>query len=1209
MLRVSAEFLQALKNKAPQDIRLEFPGGDVLTGADIAITSGGLTYTEVLNSATDVEFGKAVMSELSAVLINADGRFTDFDFSREFTANVGVSVETMGAQIAQSGQAVTWKDDNNYTLGYEVYSKTQIRYNRKTPSSSYFQTLYLTCNNAVSLIIYGDNLYAIGADYQIIAAWQRTSYTSHKTITVPEDYPAGVSAAQVREWVDSGTSVRLVDGVVSAFEYVPLGVFKGERPEKVRGKLIQFTAHDRMSLFDKPAEAFADGLTFPCTLGQIYTKLCDFCGAGYVSAEFPNSGKTFDANPLEDTDYTCREILGYIAEAAGSYARMSRDGAVELVWFAPADYTVTRTDRFEMTESEFLTPPIDKLEVYNSYGDQLNSSGTGDIVYGISDNPFLYIENDTQLEGLQPYVDAIYSRVTSLPAYHPSSFRAEFNPAVQCGDIISVVDDYGETISFPVFVMTMTWNGGGRTTYENTGGVIRQNAPFSQRELEQIKKKSVKTKDLWSYVDSYLSSEEGVASINAAVGGNFVTKDDISGFVTESELNVAVEAYINGEEGIAKLTESLSGTFVTVREYGNNITLTATSQMFVQAEGSDGYSPSSITLTANTGGDLTFAWYKDGTLLSGKTAKTLTVYPADIADSSATYKVVGTDKDGKTYSDQMTLAKLREGKEGADGADGASGYTMVLSNEYIEVPVTEKRFPKTTRTYSCIVSVYSGTTKMTAVTGTPAAGQFRVSTPAGVTGITVSQSPAGTVKLTVSTGTAIGDINEFSFNVEIYGSVTLPAKITMTANMNDIAAGAYEVTSNIDSRIEKYITDNSGEIADILKGEFVTVNMLDGYAKTTEVSALITRSINSQGASLTLSTSKGITKRTATSEVVGTYYEDTDWESLPGEDEGYGFSFRWDGSWYTSQNARVNNSYSIGFIYFNFEVETLIAIQYVYSAEVWNDYGIISQLDWELNYDINLDVDGVLMALYEDSSTAIKEIFMKIPAGEHFISFKYIKDDNYFSGNDSFKVRAVLAKETTVSEEGASLTLMNGSAILSATDITFEGYVTFKSLSEPGSTVINGANIMTGTLSADVVDTSQLKVQEVWYNDPNEGYFSVMSSEISGQSTVTRVGPKSIRNGYLQALELYGSSIYFIRAGSQANANSSLMFDMNNTKIIPANALGWNIGTENNSFRDLYIRRIYMWDSNREAWTSLRAYNKTLRFEDIYGDEYNVALE
>lgn len=626
--------------------------------------------------------------------------------------------------------------------------------------------------------------------------------------------------------------------------------------------------------------------------------------------------------------------------------------------------------------------------------------------------------------------------------------------------------------------------------------------------------------------ESYINSAEGIAAVKGALSGEFVTQDALTGFVTETELNVAVEAYINGEESIAKLTESLAGTFVTVREYGNNITLTATSQMFVQAEDSDGYSPSSITLTANTDGDLTFAWYKDGTLLSGKTSKTLTVYPADIADSSATYKVVGTDADNKTYSDQMTLAKLREGKE---GADGASGYTMVLSNEYIEVPVTEKRLPKTARTYSCVVSVYSGTTKMTAVTGTPAAGQFKLTTPAGVTGITVSQSPVGTVKLTVSTGTAIGDINEFSFNVEIYGGVTLPAKITMTANMNDIAAGAYEVTSNIDSRIEKYITDNSGEIADILKGEFVTVNMLDGYAKTTEVSALITRSINSQSASLTLSTSKGITERRATSEIVGTYYED--WDFIPGKEEGYGFGFHWDGSWYTSQNAGVNNSYSIGAIAFDFSSETLIALQYVYSAEEWGDYGIISQLDWELNYDINLDVDGVLMAFYEESSTAVKEIFMKIPAGEHIIGFKYIKNENYRSGNDSFKVRAVRAVETTVSEEGASLTLMNGSAILSATDITFEGYVTFKSLSKPGSTVINGANITTGSITADKLDVGELSVGKVIYAGEETEVDIFTSRASTNDRYEVMIGVQNSLKRQ-QILNLYGTDIGFMLPGA-----------------------------------------------------------------------------
>jgi hypothetical protein len=417
--------------------------------------------------------------------------------------------------------------------------------------------------------------------------------------------------------------------VGGTFEYISLGVFKGNRPDKVRGKLIDFTAHDRMSLFDKSAESFVNGLTFPCTLGEIFAKLCAFCGVGYVSAVFPNSGKTFDKNPLADTDYTCREILGYIAEAAGAYARMSRDGAAELVWFADVNYTVTRTDRFEMTESEFLTPPIDRLEVYNSYGDQLNSSGSGDIVYGISDNPFLYIENDTQLTGLQAYVDAIYDRITSLPAYHPSSFRAEFNPAVQCGDIISVVDDYGETIRFPVFVQTITWNGFGKTTYENTGGVIRQNAPFTQRELEQIKKKSLRAVDLYTTIDSYMSTDEGVASITSAVGGKFVTQDALSGYAKTTEVSSKIIQEVNN--GIASLTLSVT-----------NGTKTSTIKLL-----KDGVSISSQTIQFN--GEVVFKSdlsTPGSTTIDGANIKTGKI-SADRIDTSTLYAkqvLLNTDK-------------------------------------------------------------------------------------------------------------------------------------------------------------------------------------------------------------------------------------------------------------------------------------------------------------------------------------------------------------------------------------------------------------------------------------------------------------------------------------------------------------------------------------------------------------------------------------
>jgi hypothetical protein len=722
--------------------------------------------------------------------------------------------------------------------------------------------------------------------------------------------------------------------------------------------------------------------------------------------------------------------------------------------------------------------------------------------------------------------------------------------------------------------------------------------------------------------ESYINSAEGIAAVKGALSGEFVTQDALTGFVTESQLNVAVEAYINGEEGIAKLTESLSGTFVTVREYGNNITLTATSQMFVQAEGSDGYSPSSITLTANTDGGLTFAWYKDGTLLSGKTAKTLTVYPADIADSSATYKVVGTATDGKTYSDQMTLAKLREGKE---GADGASGYTMVLSNEYIEIPVTEKRFPKTTRTYSCIVSVYSGTTKMTAVTGTPAAGQFRVSTPASVTGITVSQSPAGTVKLTVSTGTAIGDINEISFNVEIYGGVTLPAKITMTANMNDIAAGAYEVTSKIDVVVGEYIENNKGTILAGLAGEFVTQDDLKGLVTKTELNTGIKQYIDGEEGTASI-----------VSAVSGKFMEQTvSFEYSTPSGVNYGFTKTSDG-YYTSTNAGVNSSFSYGVFTFTNTSGTAqdIVLRCINSAEKGNDFGIISTINNSLSMSSTTDTSNVLKTFSNTNSTTPVDVVLTVPAGTSTISFKFKKDSSVSNGNDCFKILPVIdyptasemsaAIEQKVNALGASLKLsvINGEKTstieltkdgvsLSSQTIQFNGEVVFKSdLSKAGDTTfINGANIMTGTLSADMINTTDLRVQKVWYYDASaeEKYFSVMSSEISGASTVTRVGPKDIRNGYLQALELYGSAIYFVPAGKTASHTSSLLFDMEEEEIVPAKDDSWYIGTSNNSFSRIYLDTgVYLRDQDTSKWSRLYTDGDSLYWKNGSGKEYRI---
>lgn len=328
---------------------------------------------------------------------------------------------------------------------------------------------------------------------------------------------------------------------------ISLGVFQGERPEKVRGKLIEFRLYDLMTMFDVSAEEFITSLTFPTTLGAIYTALCDFVGLTPSSTSgFTNSTKNFTSNPFSSAGYTAREVLAWIAEAAGRYARMDEDGKVELIEFGTFSHKVLLTDRFEMSENEFVVPQIGKLEVYNSYGDQLVTAGTGSNTYVISDNPFLYIENDTEITSLQPFVTAIYNRLTLFPAYHPASVRCEWYPLIKCGDIITVIDDYGDEITFPVFSQTVTWNGFGKVEYENTGSLTRDIAPVRQRELEEIKKKMLRTADLSTAVKSYINTQEGKASITSAVEGKFVEVATGSTITSTTQIEQLVENTENG---------------------------------------------------------------------------------------------------------------------------------------------------------------------------------------------------------------------------------------------------------------------------------------------------------------------------------------------------------------------------------------------------------------------------------------------------------------------------------------------------------------------------------------------------------------------------------------------------------------------------------------------------------------------------------------
>lgn len=440
------------------------------------------------------------------------------------------------------------------------------------------------------------------------------------------------------------------------YQYINLGVFKGDRVNRTRSRTFQYSANDRMSVFEKDASEFIASLKFPIELYQIFRKLCDYVGVGWSAVSCFNGAKPVPVNPFRHGDYTCREVLSWIAEAMCSYAVIDRNGKCNLVWFGDADYTVPKSDRFELNQSEIVAPPVSRLEVYTSYSDMLNTSGSGDNLYTIADNPFLYAENDDDTASLQVFADNIYTRLADFPEYYPSSFRAVSNPAIECGDIIRVVSDDGTEITFPVFVQTIQWSGSGKTEYENTGNPRRENVPVAQRELSNLKKEMLKATDLVTAVESYLNTAEGKASIVQTVSGSFVKPDDLSEYATTTQLTQSVNAL---DAEISLTAAYGSGTI------GSNVRAMLT--LFANADSS------SIKLKADA---IDLTGYVTVTAL--ETAGATTINGANVTtDNLYVRKIYGTKNADVNYEDIAIISSA--GRNIAIGNGGTSGLATNLT--------------------------------------------------------------------------------------------------------------------------------------------------------------------------------------------------------------------------------------------------------------------------------------------------------------------------------------------------------------------------------------------------------------------------------------------------------------------------------------------------------------------------------------------------
>lgn len=364
-------------------------------------------------------------------------------------------------------------------------------------------------------------------------------------------------------------------------EWVTIGYFSGEKPNNVTTvPTIEFTAYDRMILFDQLADNYLKTISYPATLQTIYDGLCAFVGVENVSGdELPNiMSRSYTVAPADMEGYTCRNVLAWIAEACGCYATITETGKVRMCWFETTSHVVTGDEEF-VVESSDMNPGMTWDEADTYTWDEIENLTWNDVcgyeeeyaidrivikqldndldiiyptgltdgnTYMIVSNPFLPVGSWSDVTD---YVVPLYNRLDSFGGYFPVNLDCIGNWCIEAGDIITVdVNEY--TINVPIFTKTMVWNGFTNDEYTTTGQKVRDVYTSDANKQKILNSKEIKLMVNGKYYDiksGIVIDADGVK----ISGGKYIDILSGSSFKVESGGSVDVKSggNLNVESG------------------------------------------------------------------------------------------------------------------------------------------------------------------------------------------------------------------------------------------------------------------------------------------------------------------------------------------------------------------------------------------------------------------------------------------------------------------------------------------------------------------------------------------------------------------------------------------------------------------------------------------------------------------------------------
>ena len=549
MYSASTAFRNAVyKNSPLEQVILKFRDGTILTSEDIHVNNG-IKVLESFNLEEELTIGTCLASTLDVTVMNGHRLLSDYGFGE---AEVMLGICTEQTKVAPGSELC------RVVVGSNVYTgHANAPYLRVNGSAASSQPNFPVC----AIVVDNGTVYSISEMGSV-----------YPSSAVPNEF----MRMKLTEWAFerlglyfSGNTLYEchADGTTEKYEFVPLGVFDIKTPVKRKIDLIAINAEDKMARFDVIADEFLDGLTYPITLGEIYSQLCDFVGVATVTTSFINSTRSFEASPVLTQNITARDILSWIAEAACSIARMTRDGRVELAWFNNTSVSIPMDQYFSIEVAEYDVPSINKLQVSGSETDIGVIIGTGTNGYQIVDNPYLAGLTD---EEIRTYGEPIYNRLAAFEAFSPIIAHAVCDWSIQAGDMITIVLD-GVSYKFPIYCQTITWNGSARVDYESSGSDGRPVMSAENRKDFQTKRAMhelvVDVNGIKSNMTLMADDITTAKTRIEAIPGEILTEVSET-YATDAELKSANTSTLNSaktyaDSAVATLKNSVSSTYQT----------------------------------------------------------------------------------------------------------------------------------------------------------------------------------------------------------------------------------------------------------------------------------------------------------------------------------------------------------------------------------------------------------------------------------------------------------------------------------------------------------------------------------------------------------------------------------------------------------------------------------------------------------------------